>query len=268
MRLLIVLGLLLASATGDAQVTISGHVKDNKGKGIAGASIAIKDSYDGGTSDSTGHFRFRSSEKGEQTLLTTSVGYKLAEQKVNLSQSAVSIEIVLKEEPSELKAVVVTAGTFEASDTKRAIVLTPLDIVTTASANADVTAAIKTLPGPQQVGEQEGLFVRGGTAQETKIFIDGTQVNNFYFSSVPDIAQRGRFSPFIFKGTVFSSGGYSALYGEALSSVLLLESVDLPDRSSASLGVSSVGLSGGIQELNKKRTASWGIACSYANLLP
>lgn len=268
MRLLIVLGFLLVTVAGDAQVTLSGHVKDIKGKGIPGASIAIKDSYDGGTSDSSGHFRFRTSEKGERTLLTTSVGYKLSEQKITLNQSTVSIEIVLREEPSELKAVVVTAGTFEASDTKRATVLTPLDIVTTASANADVTAAIKTLPGPQQVGEQEGLFVRGGTAQETKIYIDGTQVNNFYFSSVPDIAQRGRFSPFIFKGTVFSSGGYSALYGEALSSVLLLESVDLPDRSSASLGISTVGLSGGIQELNKKKTASWGIAYSYTNLLP
>ncbi|HYJ38741.1 MAG TPA: carboxypeptidase-like regulatory domain-containing protein [Chitinophagaceae bacterium] len=268
MRLLIALGCLLLSIAMKAQVTISGKVRDNKGKPVAGASISLKNTYDGGTSDSTGNYKFRTSEKGQQTLLTTSIGYKLAEQSINLDKSSVQVEISLREEPSELKAVVVTAGTFEASDTKRATVLSPIDIVTTASANADVTNAIKTLPGPQQVGEQEGLFVRGGTAQETKVFIDGTQVNNFYFSSVPDIAQRGRFSPFIFKGTVFSSGGYSALYGQALSSALILESVDLPERSSASLGISSVGLSGGWQELNKKKTASWGVAYSYTNLLP
>ncbi len=142
------------------------------------------------------------------------------------------IDIVLKPEPNELTAVTITAGSFEASDTKRTTVLNPIDIVTTASANADITSAIKTLPGAQQVGESEGLFVRGGTAQETKVFIDGTLVNNFFFSSVPGIAQRGRFSPFIFKGTVFSAGGYSALYGQALSSALILESVDLPDQSS------------------------------------
>ena len=76
---------------------------------------------------------------------------------------------------------------------KKGTVLSTLDILTTASANADVTAAIKTLPGAQQVGESEGLFVRGGTAAETKIYIDGTLVNNFFYSSVPDIAQRGRF---------------------------------------------------------------------------
>jgi len=31
-------------------------------------------------------------------------------------------------------------------------------------------------------------------------------VNNFFFSSVPGIAQRGRFSPFLFSGTQFTSG--------------------------------------------------------------
>ena len=57
-------------------------------------------------------------------------------------------------------------------------------------------------------------------------------MNNFFYSSVPNVAQRGRFSPFIFKGTVFSAGGYSALYGQALSSALILESIDLPEQSS------------------------------------
>src|SRR2546421_5452849 len=251
MRVLTVLGFLLLGTLTNAQTMISGRVKDNKGKAVAGASVSLKDTYDGGTSDSSGFYKFRTTEKGEHTVLVTSIGYKLAEQKVDLSQATLHLDLILKEEPNELKAVVVSAGTFEASDTKRTTVLSPIDIVTTASANADVTAAIKTLPGPQQIGEQEGLFVRGGTAQETKVFIDGTQVNNFYFSSVPDIAQRGRFSPFIFKGTVFSSGGYSALYGQALSSALILESMDLPDRSSASLGISTVGVSGGYQHLAK-----------------
>jgi len=43
-------------------------------------------------------------------------------------------------------------------------------------------------------------------------------VQNPFYSSVPDIPSRGRFLAFLFKGTVFSSGGYSAQYGQALSS--------------------------------------------------
>ena len=94
---------------------------------------------------------------------------------------------------------------------------------------------LRTLPGTQQVGESGELFVRGGAGYETKQFIDGTLVNNAYFSGAPDIATRGRFSPFLFKGTVFSTGGYSALYGQALSSALILESIDLPEQSAARL---------------------------------
>jgi hypothetical protein len=249
-----------------AQSLITGTVKDAKGRPVIGASISIKDSYDGGTSDSSGSYRFTTTETGEHILLVSSIGYKLIEQSIIINSANISNNIVLKQEPNELTAVVITAGSFEASDAKRTTVLSSLDIVTTASANADITGAIRTLPGAQQVGENGGLFVRGGTAEETKVFIDGTIVNNFFFSSVPDIAQRGRFSPFIFKGTVFSSGGYSALYGQALSSALILESVDLADRSSGDFGLSTVGANAGYQHLSKKKNASWGIAYSYTNL--
>ncbi|MFL5746007.1 MAG: TonB-dependent receptor [Niastella sp.] len=264
--LLPLLILLLSFLAGSAQTVVSGKVKDGKGRPVQGASISLKDTYDGATTDTLGDYHFKTTEKGEQVLLATSIGFKLQEQKITISGATLHIDIVLKQEPNELTAVTITAGSFEASDTKRTTVLNPIDIVTTASANADITSAIKTLPGAQQVGESEGLFVRGGTAQETKVFIDGTLVNNFFFSSVPDIAQRGRFSPFIFKGTVFSAGGYSALYGQALSSALILESVDLPDQSSASFGISTVGLNGGFQKLAKKKNASWGVNYNYTNL--
>ena len=242
------------------------QIKDGKNKPVNGASIAIKDSYDGATSDSAGNFHFTTTEKNTQVITVTSIGFKPQEIPVTISDQAVVKIIILKEEPNELTAVTINAGAFEASDSKRATALNPIDIVTTASAQGDVVGAIKTLPGAQQVGESEGLFVRGGTAAETKIFIDGTLVNNYFFSSVPDIAQRGRFSPFIFKGTVFSSGGYSALYGQALSSALILESVDLPDRSSASIGISTVGLNAGYQSLAKNKKSSWGVNYSYTNL--
>jgi len=252
-----------------AQTTITGKITDKKNP-LIGVSITLKDTYDGATSDSSGKFSFKTSEKGEFILTATSVGYRHFEQTIKLEGKGIlTIDIVLKEEVTELSAVVLSAGTFEASDRKRAAaVLNPIDIVTTASAEGDLTGALKTLPGAQQVGESEGLFVRGGTAAETKIFIDGTLVNNFFHSNSPNIASRGRFSPFLFKGTVFSTGGYSALYGQALSSALILESIDLPDRTSASLGVSIIGVNGGYQALSKNKKSSWGGAYSYTNLAP
>ncbi|HEV7781001.1 MAG TPA: TonB-dependent receptor [Chitinophagaceae bacterium] len=264
--LLLILGAALFQGL-SAQVTIKGVVKDNKAKPMTGVSISIKDSYDGSTSDSAGKYSFKTTEKGQQVLVISSIGYKTVEQTIKLEGAVLTIDATMKEEISELTAVVLSAGTFEASDRKKAAaVLDPIDIVTTASANGDITGALKTLPGAQQVGESEGLYVRGGTAAETKTFIDGTLVNNFFYSSVPNIAQFGRFSPFIFKGTVFSTGGYSALYGQALSSALILESIDLPEQSSANLGITVLSANAGLQHLAKNKKSSWGFDYGYTDL--
>jgi len=203
--------LIMVFAGGFAKAQIvSGTVKDIKGHAIHSASITLKDTYDGATTDSAGKFSFKTTEKGEQTLVITAVGYIGVEQKINLDADVAPLSISLKEEFNEMKAVVITAGSFEASDRKRAAaVLTSLDVVTTASGNGDITGALKTLPGAQQVGEAEGLFVRGGTAAETKIFIDGTLVNRFFYSSAPNIAGYGRFNPFLFPQMPTGVGEYA-----------------------------------------------------------
>ncbi len=250
-----------------AQVKITGTVKDNRNRPLIGASLTLKGSYDGATTDSTGKFSFKTTEKGDFIIEVRSINYKTIEQRITIASEPITLNFSLKEEINELSAVTVTAGSFEAGDKKRAAtVLSSLDIVTTGGANGDISAAVKTLPGAQQVGEQEGLFVRGGAGYETKQFIDGTLVNNPYGTSVPDLASRGRFSPFLFKGIVFSTGGYSALYGEALSSALILESIDLPDRSQASASISSVFLGAGYQQLAKNKKSSWGVNYGYTNL--
>ncbi len=258
--------LILLTQIGFTQVKIAGKVTDNKNKPLVGVSISLKNSYDGATSDSAGNYSFNSSETGLQLIVFTSSGYRVVEQEITLTNTPIQLNISMKELITELKAVVITAGSFEASDKKKGAVLTDIDIVTTPSANADVTEAFKSLPGAQQVGESEGLFVRGGSATESKIFIDGTQVNNFFYSSTPGIAQRGRFNPFLFKGTVFSTGGYSALYGQALSAALILESKDLPEKTEADLSLSIIGVGGGIQHLAKDKKSSWGFSGNYANL--
>jgi hypothetical protein len=260
-KFLLLLVSVLSLIVPKAQVRVSGMVKDARGHLLQGVSITLHGTYDGAVSDSAGYFSFKTFEQGEKLVEAKLIGYKTIEQKVVLIKEPLVLGFSLREEVSELKAVTVTAGSFEAGDRKRAAtVLSTLDILTTGGANADITATVKTLPGAQQIGEQEGLFVRGGAGYETKQFIDGTLVNNPYYSSVPDLAQRGRFSPDLFKGTIFSTGGYSALYGQALSSALILESIDMPD--------STVFAGAGLQELAKDKKYSWGFNYGYTNVWP
>lgn len=258
---------LLVASMAMAQTTvIKGRITDNKKRPLSGVSISLKDSYDGATSDNEGNYHFTTSEKGNQTLVVSSMGYKTFEQPITAEGTAIVVDASLKEEINELKAVIITAGSFEASDEKKVSVLKPLDIVTTASALGDIASAMKTLPGTQQVGESAELFVRGGAGYETKQFFDGTLVATPNFTQAPDLASRGRFSPFLFKGTVFSTGGYSALYGQALSSALILESIDLPDSTAASASISPLFWGGQYQSLAKNKQSSWGVNAGYTNV--
>lgn len=227
-----------------SQSIIKGKVTDKKGETLPGANIQIEGTYDGASANENGEYNFKTDEKGSKVISVTMIGYKPEKKTINLQNGENLIDFALEESINSLNAVVVTAGIFEASDEKKMVMLKPLDIVTTAGGGADITAVMQFLPGSNRVGEQEGLFVRGGSANETKTVIDGMIVQNPFFSSTPDVPQRGRFSPFMFKGTAFSTGGYSAQYGQALSSVLLLQTQDkISDASNLNLNLNMAGAS-------------------------
>jgi vitamin B12 transporter len=266
-KTLLTLFILLCTSQAASAITISGTVKDKKNEPLPYANVFIKDSYDGGSADANGNYSFTTDETGTVILVCTQLGF-LEQQKTITISGNIKIDFVLEAKENEMEVVVISAGTIEASDEKRTTVLKPLDIVTTAGGQGDIYGAVQTLPGSSKVGEQEGLFVRGGTGAETKTVIDGMNVNNPFFTSVPDVASRGRFSPFLFKGTAFSTGGYSAQYGQALSSALILETQDLPDKSSSTLAFSSVGVGAGHNHLWDKKGFSAGFDVNYTNLAP
>lgn len=256
--------LLTISSFGYSQTNISGTVKDKKGEPLPFANVALVGTYDGASTDIEGNFSFVTDETGEQTLEISMIGFLNHTEAVKLSNDSLSLSITLKESVNALNAVVVTAGMFEASDEKKMVMMKPMDIVTTAGAGADIVSVMQLLPGAGRVGEQEGLFVRGGSANETKTVIDGMIVQNPFFSSTPDIPQRGRFNPFMFKGTAFSTGGYSAQYGQALSSVLLLNTQDKQgENSNLNFGVNMAGVTAGYTH------KGWLTAtANYTNLSP
>ena len=127
------------------------------------------------------------------------------------------LKITLRDDVNSLDTVTISAGSFSAGDNSKISVLKPLDIVTTASALGDFVGALQTLPGTTTVAEDGRLFVRGGDAGETQIFIDGIRVFTPYSPTTNNVPTRGRYSPFLFDGITFSTGGYSAEYGQALS---------------------------------------------------
>ncbi len=265
MKSIFTLTILLFSFAVFSQATLSGKIVDEKGKPISGANIFIEGTYDGASSNETGDFNFTTTATGNQTLVVSFLIYETSKTMIDVADFKNKI-IKLRESVTSLDAVIITAGTLEAGDKARVSVLKPLDIVTTAGSAGNIIAALQTLPGTQTVGEDGRLFVRGGEANETQTFIDGMRVSQPYGASTNNLPTRGRFSPFLFSGISFSTGGYSAEYGEALSSVLLLNTQDEPDQNKTEISLMTVGL--GLGNTQKWKKSSLSVNTAYINLAP
>lgn len=266
MRILITLLLIGTLGAAVAQTKINGIVKDDGGVVVPGANVLIEGSYDGTSSAADGSFSFSTTEVGAQKLVATFVGYKTFSVPVELAGKELHVDILLREEANVLDGVTISAGSFTAGEERRRTILKPLDIATTAGATADIAGALNTLPGTQKVGESGRLFVRGGDGNETRTFVDGLAVLDAYGAAAPNTPSRGRFLPFMFKGTSFSTGGYSAEYGQALSSALVLNSKDKAEMNQTDIGILSVGADVAHTQVWKRSSVAGKI--QYTNLQP
>ncbi len=248
-----------------SQTTISGKIVDEKNNPIPNANVYIEGTYDGATSSNTGEFSFATTAEGNQILVISALSFETKNLPIVMKLYK-NQTIILKRSLTELNEVLITAGTMEAGGKSRVSVLKPLDILTTAGNPGDIVSAFKTLPGTQVVGESGKLFVRGGEANETQTFIDGIRVAQPYVQTANNVPTRSTFSPMLFKGTTFSTGGYSAEYGEALSSILVMNTIDEPDLEKMDIGVMSVGASLG--NTQKWKNNSLSVNTSYINLQP
>lgn len=248
-----------------AQSIIKGKIFNSKSEPIVGANIYLEGTYDGSTSGEDGSFVFETLETGTQTLVVSFLSYESFTMVGDVSYMK-DVTVKLRDDVSALDAVVLSAGTFSAGDNSKVNALKPMDVVTTASALGDFVGALQTLPGTTTVAEDGRLFVRGGDANETQIFIDGIRVFTPYSPTTNNAPTRGRYSPFLFDGITFSTGGYSAEFGQALSSVLLLNTIDEPDQEKTDIGVMSVGATLG--NTQKWEKSSLSVNASYINLAP
>lgn len=265
MRTLLTFLILMLTQIVLGQTTISGKVLDEKKQPLQGANVFLEGTYDGSTSDVDGNFKFSTAVKGIQVLKITFLTYESYAQNITI-ETYQSQSFILRENINGLDAVIINAGMLQAGDKARVSVLKPLDIVTTAGSAGDIVSALQTLPGTQTVGESGRLFVRGGESDETQTFVDGLRVAQPYGASANNVPTRGRFSPFLFSGISFSTGGYSAEYGEALSSILLLNTIDEPVQEQTDIAVMTVGL--GLSNTQKWKKSSLSVNTAYIDLAP
>ena len=257
--------LLLLSTGIFAQTShIKGIIQDDKKNPIAYANIYIEGSIDGTSSEEDGSFDLETNAEGSVTLKASFVGYKLYWITEDISKLN-NLTIVLKEDLTNLKEVVVSAGNYQLKGTNMEKT-NAVELVTTAGSEGDLYKSIALLPGMQIGGTDGKLQVRGGSSHESQTYIDEMHVMKAYTSMPANTASRSVFSPFIFETINFSMGGYSSEYSQSLSSVLPLYTKDESPITKTGISVMSTGLGTGGTKAWNKGSASFDV--HYTNMAP
>jgi len=163
---------LLFSTGGFAQVIIKGKVVDKTNSPLAGASIVVKGTTEGTTTDANGTFSFQTAKTGDVDLVFSFVGFQSQTIPATLKSGENDFNVVLQGASSGLNEVVVTA-----TNTRRTQFQSPLSITMfkaktlerlTASSEADI---LRTVPGITAEGGggevASNIFVRGFALRRT-----------------------------------------------------------------------------------------------------
>ncbi len=179
--------------------TLSGYIRDVKsGEAIAGASIYVASTKSGVATDQFGYFTI-SLPRGRHTLNIRGIGMRDTRRQIILYSDGKLI-IEMQEQVNSLKEVKISADKV-ANVRSVQLGVTRLDIknikqIPTAFGEADVLKVVLTLPGVTSVGEATtGFNVRGGSADENLILLDGATIYNpahffgFFAAFNPDIVK-------------------------------------------------------------------------------
>lgn len=207
--------------------SVNGYVKDSEtGETLISANVAFLENNRGASTNTLGYFTITNVQPGTYTLAASYIGYKLFQQEITLTagenlridieldpESLVGEEIIVESqaEKEELKSI----GTAQ--------VTTDLIKSLPSVFEADVFRSIQLLPGVKSASDfSSGLYIRGGSPDQTLILLDRTTVYNpshfFGFFST--------FNPDAIKDVRLYKGGYPAEYGGRLGSVLSIYNKD------------------------------------------
>lgn len=226
---------------------IYGKITGENSTPLNGANVVIEGSIDGATTDSAGYYEFETSRTGSQNLLFTYFEYDERRQTIVIETGKnFELNVKLKKGEVETEEILVTASSYTSGQQSQ-VTITPLEIVRIPGSDADLYRAISTFPGLNQINEGSRITVRGGDENEVLTILDQASLYNpFVFDDDFNTSSYTTINPWGLRGINFSSGGFSAKYGNALSAVLDLKTFEMPQGTGAFawMGLANVSFSG------------------------
>ncbi len=229
--LILTWGLGLSSLLAQVTGTIQGRVLDDvTQESIVGANVIVEGISRGAATGVDGEFYISDLSVGTYILRVDYIGYtsRSVSDIVVKSNRPTTVNISIQESVIELEAAVVVADYFvRGKDTPASTqIQSSEEIRRLPGGFEDVVRAISILPGVAQVdGGRNDLIVRGGAPSENLYIIDNIEVpniNHFGTQGASGGPQSYVNLDYV-EETSFSTGGFTAKYGDRLSSVLNIQ---------------------------------------------
>ncbi len=211
--------------------TVKGHVADIETKSpLAGATVILLGINKGAAADIDGNFIIKDIPVGSYSLKFQSLGYTafVKTDVIVKSKRITFMNVDLSSSTVEGKDVTVSAGYFRSvqNEPTSATNFSGEEIRRAPGSAGDVSRIVAVLPSVAKVNDQlNSLIIRGGGPSENAFFLDNIEIPNINHYPVPGTSGGpiGLLNVDFVKDVDFSAGGFSAAYGNRLSSVMNLE---------------------------------------------
>jgi hypothetical protein len=218
-----ILLLLILSTLANGQsnnATLSGKITGKDGQPLELVNVALRNYPIGTTTNRRGEYLLRIPARREITIVFTSMGYAPVEKTFNASiEERISLNIVM--EPSNLEI-----GEVQVTEQRRngggLVRIDPkLTSNLPSAGGGSVEALIKTLPGVSSNNELSSQYsVRGGNFDENLVYVNDIEIYRPFLIRAGQQEGLSFINSDMVSSIEFSAGGFSAKYGDKMSSVL------------------------------------------------
>ena len=224
------------------EVRVFGYVLDTDNRSVELANVYVEENtMIGTTTNQNGYYEFFVEVKDTITLVYSMIGYETIRQQLYTTRNVIGINVVLPTNEELLNEITVR-GIQRQTNTMDRVDIGAARLMPDATGGG-IESLLITFAGVSQNNETSSQYnVRGGSFDENSVYVNGIEVHR------PLLIRSGQQEGLSFvnadmvESVDFSAGGFDAMYGDKMSSVLDIR-YKRPTKLESRLNISILGAS-------------------------
>ena len=265
-RFFLILTLIVAcNALSAKRIYIRGYVLDQSSHAIEFATVQIKGTAQGTSSNAQGFYELRAEVTDTFTVVYSCIGYTTGERTFGIDDDVLNVTETLTSAASELESVEVRAYQRPANNMQ--ILNTDQFRMVPDASGGNISALLTTFAGVNSNNELSSQYsVRGGNYDENSVYVNNIEIYRPLLVRAGQQEGLSFINPDLVGSVQFSAGGYGARYGDKSASVLDV-TYKTPEKLEGSVSVSLLGATAYLGSKSKNFTQVHGIRYKTSSYL-